>query len=352
MVNLEVKRGGLAVLAVLTLIFAGPVRAQQQDTVILRSGNPVIGEVQSLRRGSLAFDTDEMDVVKIDWDDIALVRSASYFEVTLSSGAQYFGSLAGADTARLVVVGVGRSDTLAFQDVVEIASIEQGFFARTNGFIDLGTNLARANRLASLLVKGRFNYSGPKWGFGVTGESYWQRQQTVGEANDTTTQTTKRNAFGLSVNRSLGARWVIVGSGQLEQNQELELDRRLLGSVGGGYQILRNHGVEWYVGAGGAVNDERYLDEEPNTTAEIQVITGFDAFDIGDVDLYTKVTTYSSPADGGRFRMDIDARIAWEIFGDFTIGLNVTERFDSSPPSATAAKRDYQYALSVGWSWS
>jgi hypothetical protein len=354
MVNVEAKRWGLPVVATLLLspTVATPTSAQQQDTVILRSGNPVIGEVETLRRGSLSFDTDEMDVVKIDWDDIAFVRSASHFEVTLSSGAQYFGSLAGADTATLVVVGVGRSDTLAFRDVVEIASIEQGFFARTNGFIDLGTNVARANRLASLLVKSRFNYSGPNWGFNLTAESYWQRQQTVGEANDTTTRTTKRNSFGLGVSRSLGARWVIVGTGQVEQNQELELDRRFLGTFGGGYQIVRNQGIEWYIGGGGAVNDERYTDESPNTTAEIQVVTGFDAFDVGDVDLYTKVTTYSSPADGGRFRMDIDARIAWEIFGDFTIGLNVTERFDSKPPSATAAKRDYQYALSLGWSWS
>ena len=147
--------------------------AAQQDTVILRSGNPVVGEVKSLRRGSLSFDTDEMDVVKIDWDDIAFVRSASFFEVTLSRGAQYFGSLAGADTAMLLVVGVDRTDTLAFHDVVEIGPIEKGFFARTNGFVDLGTNLARANRLASLLVKGRFTYRGPEWGFDVNAESYW-----------------------------------------------------------------------------------------------------------------------------------------------------------------------------------
>ncbi len=341
----------LVFVSVLAVVLSTPVRAQP-DTVILRSRNPVVGEVEYLKRGSLAFDTDEMDLVNIDWDDIAFVRSASFYEVILSSGARYFGSLSGADTGVLVVVGVGRSDTLAYRDVVEIASIEQGFFARTNGFIDLGTNLARANRLASLLVKGRFNYRGPKWGFDVTGESYWQRQESVGAAGDTTTQTTERNSAALSVNRRFGARWAIVGSGQIEQNQELELDRRLLGTLGGGFQLIRNQGIEWYVGAGGTINDERFTDEEPNTTAEAQVLTGFDAFDVGDVDIYTKVTTYSNPLGGGRFRMDIDARIAWEIFGDFTIGLNVTERFDSSPPSATAAKRDYQYALSVGWSWS
>ncbi len=41
--------------------------AQTQDTVILRSGYSVIGEVKSLKRGNLEFDTEEMDLVKIDW---------------------------------------------------------------------------------------------------------------------------------------------------------------------------------------------------------------------------------------------------------------------------------------------
>ena len=344
----------VALVATVSLVSAGTasLSAQQADTVILRSGHPVIGEVQSLRRGSLAFDTDEMDVVKIDWDDIAFVRSASYFEVVLSSGAQYFGSLAGADTAMLVVVGVDRSDTLAFRDVIEIGSIETGFFARTSGFVDVGTNLARANRLASLLVKGRFSYRAPLWSFDATAESYWQRQQSVGEAGDTTTQSTKRNSASLSISRSLGARWGVGVATQAEQNQELELDRRLLGVVGGAYQILQRRGLEWSVGAGGTINDERYLGQERKTTGELVASTTFDAFDVGDIDFYSKVTTYVTPATGGRLRLDVDARIAWEIFSDFTVGLNVTERFDSRPPSTTAAKRDYQYSLSIGWSWS
>ncbi|UCF41124.1 MAG: DUF481 domain-containing protein [Gemmatimonadota bacterium] len=342
---------GAAVFAALLLLPA-PASAQVRDTVVLRSGNPVIGEVQFLRRGSLSFDTDEMDVVKIDWDDIALLRSPAFFEVHLTSGRRLFGSLASAGTARLVVVGAARADTVPFQSVVEIDAIEKSFFARTNGFIDVGTNLARANRLASLLVKGRFNYRGPKWGFEITPESYWQRQQTVSDAGDTTTSTTSRNSATLAVNRQLTARWAVVGSGQAEQNTELELDLRLLGQLGGSYHFVRSQGLEVYIGAGASLNVEQYTGQERNNSGEALVVLGFDAFDVGDVDLYTNVTTYTNPFDGGRFRVNVDARIAWEIFNDFTVGLNVTERFDSQPPSDTAPKRDYQYAFSIGWSWS
>ncbi len=131
-------------LCVASVIGPTPSAAQTRDTVILRSGNPIIGEVKSLRRGTLDFDTAEMDVVGIDWDDIALLSSGAIFEVESASGVEYVGSLASADTALLVIVGLTRADTLPFAAVVRIAPIEPGFWARTNGFVDLGTNFAKA----------------------------------------------------------------------------------------------------------------------------------------------------------------------------------------------------------------
>ena len=333
-------------------ITVGEAASQVGDTVILRSGHPVIGEVKSLQRGALRFDTREMDVVSIDWDDVALLTSGQFFEVRTRDGRRIFGSIQPVDTAVLVVVGGTRSDTLPFPQVIEIGPIERGFLARTNGFFDIGTNLARANRLKSLLLKARFAYRGPRWGLESNGEWYWQQQQSVGSAGDTSTQSTKRATLSLGVNRFLGARWAVNGSGQAEQNQELSLDVRFLGALGATYSIVRTQGLEFSIGAGGTINDERFTGEPRSTTGEILGTVGFDAFDVGSVDVYTNITTYINPASGGRFRMDIDGRVAWEVFSDFTVGLNVTERLDSRPAGGDAAKRDYQYSVSLGWSWS
>ena len=46
-------------------ITASAAFGQDLDRVVLRSGNPVVGEVEELRRGTLDFDTDEMGVVGI-----------------------------------------------------------------------------------------------------------------------------------------------------------------------------------------------------------------------------------------------------------------------------------------------
>lgn len=325
--------------------------AQTQDTVILRSGYSVIGEVKSLKRGNLEFDTEEMDLVKIDWADVAFVISNSFYKIELTSGAEYFGSLAGADTGVLIIVGPV-TDTIPFSEVIVIRQLESGFWVRTNGFLDVGTNFARANSLRSILGKGRFAYRGRKWGFDVNAETYWQSQETTSDQGDTVKTSTTRNTVSSGVTRFFGARWAANAHGQVEQNEELNLDRRFLGDLSGAYQFIRNQGIELSVGAGAALNAEQFTGEAKVQSVEALVSVMFDAFDIGDVDIFTSLATYSNPRGGGRFRLNLDARIAWEIFSDFSIGLNVTERYDSAPPSVNAQKRDYQYTFSIGWSWS
>jgi len=323
----------------------------QRDTVVLRSGNIVVGEIKTLRRGSLEFDTDEMDVVKIDWDDIASVTSPHEHKVTLVSGDQIVGRLASAETAVLLIIGATGTDSIPFDEIVLLQSVEASLLARTNGFIDLGTNLARANRLASILLKGKFQYADLKWSVSLTGDSYWQRQESVSQAGDTTSERTSRNSASMGATRFVGGRWALGGSGSVEQNEQLDLDRRLSAFFGGGYFIIRDQGMEFFAGAGGNLNDERYVGEDASRTGELAAQVRFDAFDIGDLDLYTDVTSFFTPTDGGRFRTNIDARLAWELVDDFVVGINVTERLDSRPPSETATRRDYQYAFSIGWSW-
>ena len=67
----------------MTLVPAGAdtVHAQDLDRVILRNRNPVVGEIEELRRGTLRVDTDEMGVVGIDWNDIVFLTSSEIFDV-------------------------------------------------------------------------------------------------------------------------------------------------------------------------------------------------------------------------------------------------------------------------------
>jgi hypothetical protein len=329
-----------------------PAAAQDSDLVTLRNGNPVVGEVKSLKRGTLNFDTEEMDVVPIDWEDIASVTSPLFFEIDTSDGRQFYGSLAaGASPGLLVIVGDQRTDTLPFPQIVEIGPIESGFFARTNGFVDFGTNIAKANSLRSIQLKGRFAYRGPKWGFSVDGDTYYQSQESTDDEGNTIETETNRNSLQGTLNRFFGARWVASASGRAESNDELNLDNRFLGILGGQYLIVRNQGIEFSAGAGFAYNDEQFVDTDRQTSGEVLVTGTFDVFDVGDIDVFAGLDTYTNLRES-RYRVNFDGRVSWEIFDDFYLGFTATNRFDSKPPSETAEKNDFQYGVTIGWSWS
>ena len=341
----------VAVVAATIAVAAPSTYAQEIGRVVLLSGNPVVGVIEELRRGDLEVDTDEMGDVAIDWDDIASVTTNRIFEVTDVNGFQYFGRLEATDQERTLVVVLGEiADTLAFSEVVEITYIGQGFLAKTAGFVDLGTSLTRANNLASVLIKGRFAYRGRLWDFDWNAETYFQRQETTTDIGEVLKEETSRNSTSVTAKRFFGGSWAATTTGDFEQNEELSLDSRILLILRGQYNIIRNQSMELSAGLGVALNRETFTGEDRTSSAEITAVTSFDAFDIGDLNVSTSASTFVAPQDGGRFRLNFDARVSWEILNDFVIGFNVTEKYDSKPPTVDAG-RDFHYGLTIGWSW-
>jgi len=109
----------------------------------------------------------------------------------------------------------------------------------------------------------------------------------------------------------------------------------------GKIKILKGDGTEEeFDGSSGEVGDVLLLGG------------GFDMFDVGDLNVFTSLTTYTNPTDGGRIRLTFDGRVTWKFISDFNLGFTIIERYDSRPPSPGAAKRDFQYSLTFGWSWS
>jgi Protein of unknown function, DUF481 len=335
------------------IVSSSGLAAQATDVVVLRNGDTVTGEVLALSRGNLDVDTDAMNVVSIDWDDVTSVSTDHIFEVTDVTGRQFYGRLSAGDRERVLVVGLGPDDagevSLPFAVIIDMRELNEGFIAKTSGYVDVGANVARANRLRSLLFKGRFVFRGRIWEVDATSESYAQTQTSTTQQGGDLEERTSRNSMVLSGRRFFNADWAASASAKVEQNEELNLDRRFLLSLGGRYNIVRNHGLEIFAGASGVLNEERFTDEEATTSPEVNLSIGFDMFDVGDLDVFTLVDGYKTPGEE-RYRLNIDARVSWEIVSDFSIGLTAVERYDSSP-EGDAEQRDFQYGVTVGWSW-
>jgi hypothetical protein len=78
------------------LLSAGVAEAQKADTVWIRNGDRITGEVKSLTRALLKYSTDDLGTIYIEWDKIDRISTRTTLEIQLSSGLKYYGPLGSA----------------------------------------------------------------------------------------------------------------------------------------------------------------------------------------------------------------------------------------------------------------
>ena len=338
------RRGLLALAA--AFLWAAELYAQKADTVVLRNGDRIVGELKTLDRGAVSYLTDDMGTLAIEWDKIDRIISSRYFEVEVGSGDRYYGALQpGIQVGQVVVAVASFSDTLDRAVIVRINPIGRSFLDRVDGTIGLSLGFQRANRLRDFGIEADAIYRSAQWLTEVRSSVYFQAQEG---ANGTS-----RNSLNLRELRFLPQRWSLVGTASVEQNEELALDLRALISAGGGRFLHQSNRAYVLVGSGLAYTNERYTGGSPSSSLEALVSAAAEYFrlDSPKSNLRGTLTVYPSITDFGRVRSDLDVSLTHEFIKDFTIGLVLFDKFDSRPPAEGAAKHDYGVAFMTGWTF-
>ena len=88
-----------SLLLLLLFMFISPSAgaAPKTDIIIFKNGDKLTGELKSLKRGRLNFNTDATGTIGIEWDKIARIESLQNIQVENSSGLRYFGHLVRAE---------------------------------------------------------------------------------------------------------------------------------------------------------------------------------------------------------------------------------------------------------------
>ena len=330
----------------IALLGAVPLCSQKADTLVLRNGDRVVGEIVSLDRDVLTYKTDDMGTLAIKWEGIHQIASPRYFEVEEASGLRHYGSLRAGPVVRQMIVEVSTfSDTLAHEQVVRITPIGQGFLARLDGNISLGFTFRRANWIRSISLDANVKHRTQKRLTGLRVNTYFQ-----GEENS---EPTSRNTIALNQQRFLARRYVIGGTGQLEQNEELDLNLRALVSFGGGRFLTQSNRAALLVVGGLAFTNEQFVGSSATTNLEAVLGMGWEYYrrDAPKSDIQTTLQVYPSLTDFGRVRTDFQASVMHEFVKDFTTGFTLFDQYDSRPPSGTGASHDYGITLTMGWSF-
>ena len=323
------------------------VAAQKLDTVMVVNGDRVTGEIKKMERGRLDYSTDDMGRLSIKWDKVVRLWSPFFFEVEVSDGRKFFGSLAVPDRDSVIVVSLFREDTLDVWDVVEITPIKRTFLSRLNGFFDLGITFARANKAFTLTSNGDVQYRGERAAIGINYNTYVQTQDSVAK--------TSRLGANLTGDYFLKTRWALSGSYGLQSNDELGLELRRSITASLNRSIAHTNRVEFRGGLGLTRVVEDFATSDTNTLSlEGLITTSFDWFkyDSPKLDLTTTLDLFPSLTTKNRIRVEYSIRSDYELLNDFTIGLQFRYSFDSNPPSEGLARTDYTVSFTVGWKFN
>ena len=355
MVRLTLKRlaAGRAIGFILAMfLYPAATFAAKTDVIILKNGDRITGEVKAVSRGKLDYKTDDAGRLAVEWIKVARVSSPHSFEVEVASGDTYYGTLGLTDRDGVLVIKGATNDTLMIPAVVRIDALDAGLWQRVKAYLDVGFTFAKANHATTFTASGQSAYRGDKFGSTFSFDSYAQGQESA--------PTNTRNTVTLQVTRYLPERWSAMILAGTEQNDELNLDFRVIGAAVLGRVLAQSNSSELGVGAGLAVTGERFSPTEADSGAgektrgnlEGLVAAKWDAFrfDSPSLDFSNSLFLYPSLTTAGRIRGEFTTRLKYELFTDFNVGITLTDTFDSKPPEG-ATKNDFITTFTIGWSY-
>jgi hypothetical protein len=332
-----------AILALASLV-AGPTLADKTDIVVLKNGDRITGEVKSLDRGQLRYSTDSMGTIYIEWKDIDTLVSKEFHRVQVKSGRRFFGTLSdkgGPET--LEIPGQrGAVEPLPLMDVVRITPLEQGWKDRIDLTVGGGYGYSKASDVTTFSVYADTMYTAETR---VVSASF--RSDTTDDGDDTSTRNLLTGQYqALRENRKY--RFLL---GQAEQNDELDLDLRVLTGAGFGKYYLQNNRRKWLAAGGLGVAHEESGDGTADTDLEAIFQTRYDSFlfDTPKLDLTANVYVFPSITNAGRVRSNYNVTLSKEFVEDLFLDLTLSGAYDSDPSSEDAAKSDY--TISTGLSY-
>ena len=316
----------------------------QTDSLIFQNGNYIVGEIKGMERGVITIETGYSDQdFKIEWTGVKEIFTESYFLLSTSDGIRYNGNLETIPEGKVKINSEEGPVYLAFDDVVFLQSLDQGFWDQLFATIDIGFNLTKANNLQQLNTRASLGYLARRWSAKGNYNQISSVQDDVGA--------TKRSDGGLSYRYYLPKDYYLLGSVNGLSNTEQKLDLRLNATLGIGKYAIHTNSIYWGFMVGANYNNESYAgDIDDRESWEGVLGTEYNMFDVGDIDILTKFVVYPGITEKGRWRSDFEFDTNYDLPYDFYIHLGFTLNYDNQPAEG-ASETDYVLQTGLGWEW-
>lgn len=318
----------------------------QQDSLLLDSNTIIIGEIKSIQKGVLTIETNYSDSdFNIEWLKIKKIYTQSVFLASLVDGSRIVGSLRSNEDNSIIITnkeGEVEREVL-ISEIVFLQPLDEGFWSRLDAAIDFGISFTKANNLKQFTFGTNLKYTEDKWSALINANIL---RSTQDNAEDI-----RRDDAAFVFNYFLPKDWYLTPRVSLLSNTEQLLDLRTVVSLGIGKYIVNNNNMYWGVLTGLSYNNEQFSsDAEDRSSIEGILGTELNMFDAKDLSIITRLTAYPSFSEGGRWRVDWNFDLKYDLPLDFYVKTGITLNYDNQPV-ADASDSDYYWKLAFGWEW-
>ena len=341
------NRSALVIILLAATFGSAAVAQAENDVVVFKNGDRLTGEVKSLERGRLRFDTDATGTIPVEWDEVALLTSEQNIQVETDAGQRLLGKLlAGAEEFTIIVEREAGPVTLEMNRVVFMTPIEERRADRLDIDFTAGYNFAKASEVQQVRL-----------GFDIaarTEKRILSMSADAVQSDSEDSEASQRQSLDLQYRRLWPNRWYSGALLALDRNDELGLDLRTSIGIGGGRYLRQTNTSILSLGGGIQLSRENVstgISDEDTVEAVVSMSWDWFRYDSPELDLTTTLQIIPNLTESGRVRGEFDVSLKWEIVSDLFWELSLYDSYDSDPVIDGAEKNDYGIATSLGWSF-
>ncbi len=315
----------------------------QNDTIVLKNGNTLYGEIKGLQSGVLTMKTSYSDKdFAIEFREVTELKIQKICFILLSYGRRRTGYLSSNKSKEVTLTNRdGSVEVFKVNEIITLQEISDVFWKRFSGNIDFAYDLTKANNANQFTVAGGLKYKSDKWMFNTDINSLKSKQDN--------TLDIERTNFTTELTRLLTENWYLLSTLGFLSNTEQALDGRYSIRVGGGRYMVITNKLFFGVSLGFNFNIENFLDEDLNKeSTELFVSGNFSMFDYKDFKLDTGIDIYPSISESGRWRIDYKLNLKYDLPYDFYVKLGFQFNYDNQ---SAALGSDFDYIFNTGFGW-
>src|SRR5215217_308117 len=326
-----------------TFTFYGLQCCAQTDTITLKQGINLIGQIVSADNSNLQFKTDfSSEALNIKWSEITALKGKNSYRVLSIDGNIAVGWLL-MDTLQKQKLKVIANDTVLMDKgaIIEIKAFDKRISNRLKLDIDLGVIRTKANNSDQVNFEFALKYPAKRWDFGLNYAAFVSSADTISNV---------RAGLNLSAKYNLPKRWFSLLQLSSFKSTEQQIDYRVNYLLGVGKYLYRKDKINISIYLGGTYNREKFTPSDVVfKTAEAFGGLHFEMFPKEKLRIVSEFITYPSLSQSGRWRNYSKTDLLISLVKHFRFGMGYTLNTDSNPP-VNSSRADYLFNVKLGWS--